>query len=254
MSTQRLYQSRRNACIIRQISCGRRQLDPPGRICVRAAGIHADGCNTGPRAVPPRRLGLRGEGRRKDGPRVRVISRNGRDHTRRFRDLAAAVAKLSARSLVLDGEVAIFDQQLRSRFDWLREPDLDPLPRTLAALLRAQGRSPASLRCPGTPSRMRDTQEQRPTNRHKVCLTLGFDSRSGPWTSSASVCGGGAHGRRADGRDRRGESFAIARTPLMYTAFLSSVTPSGSGSAWAPRPAVSSSSSVRTRKLATCRR
>jgi hypothetical protein len=39
--------------------------------------------------------------------------------------LAAAVSKLSARSLVLDGEVAIYDQQLRSRFDWLREPDPD---------------------------------------------------------------------------------------------------------------------------------
>ena len=26
---------------------------------------------------------------------------------------------------MLDGEVAIYDQQLRSRFDWLREPDLD---------------------------------------------------------------------------------------------------------------------------------
>jgi bifunctional non-homologous end joining protein LigD len=26
---------------------------------------------------------------------------------------------------VLDGEVAIFDEQLRSRFDWLREPDAD---------------------------------------------------------------------------------------------------------------------------------
>jgi hypothetical protein len=25
--------------------------------------------------------------------------------------------------LVLDGEVAIFDTQLRSRFDWLRDPD-----------------------------------------------------------------------------------------------------------------------------------
>ena len=40
-------------------------------------------------------------------------------------DIAAAVAKLSARSLVLDGEVAVFDDQLRSRFDWLRDPDLD---------------------------------------------------------------------------------------------------------------------------------
>jgi ATP-dependent DNA ligase len=39
--------------------------------------------------------------------------------------VAAAVAKLPARTLVLDGELAIFDQQLRSRFDWLREPDPD---------------------------------------------------------------------------------------------------------------------------------
>ena len=38
--------------------------------------------------------------------------------------LTAAISKLSARSLVLDGEVAIYDRQLRSRFDWLREPDL----------------------------------------------------------------------------------------------------------------------------------
>jgi bifunctional non-homologous end joining protein LigD len=59
----------------------------------------------------------------KDGERVRLVSRNGRDHTRRFAELASAVARLSARTLVLDGEVAIYDQQLRSRFDWLREPD-----------------------------------------------------------------------------------------------------------------------------------
>ena len=59
----------------------------------------------------------------KDDARVRLLSRSGRDHTRRFHDIAAAVSKLWARSLVLDGEIAIFDQQLRSRFDWLPEPD-----------------------------------------------------------------------------------------------------------------------------------
>jgi len=59
----------------------------------------------------------------KNGARVRLVSRNGVDHTQRFRDLAMAVTKLSARTLVLDGEVAIFDEHLRSRFDWLREPD-----------------------------------------------------------------------------------------------------------------------------------
>jgi bifunctional non-homologous end joining protein LigD len=61
----------------------------------------------------------------KDGARVRLVSRNGRDHARRFADSADAIAK--ARSLVLDGEVAIYDQALRSRFDWLREPDADPV-------------------------------------------------------------------------------------------------------------------------------
>ena len=59
----------------------------------------------------------------KDGGRVRLVSRYGRDHTRRFAGIAAAVAKLSARSIVLDGEVAIFDEKLRSRLDWLHEPD-----------------------------------------------------------------------------------------------------------------------------------
>ena len=59
----------------------------------------------------------------KDGARVRLVSRNKVDHTRRFSEIAAAVAKFSARSLVLDAEVAIYDEMLRSRFDWLREPD-----------------------------------------------------------------------------------------------------------------------------------
>jgi bifunctional non-homologous end joining protein LigD len=64
----------------------------------------------------------------KEGDRVRLVSRNGRDHTRRFRDIVAAVSNLSAGSLVLDGEVAIYDQQLRSRFEWLREPGLTSMP------------------------------------------------------------------------------------------------------------------------------
>ena len=61
----------------------------------------------------------------KDRQRVRLISRNGVDHTKRFAGIAAAIMKLSARTLVLDGELAIYDQQLRSRFEWLREPDPD---------------------------------------------------------------------------------------------------------------------------------
>lgn len=50
----------------------------------------------------------------KDPDSVRLISRTGVDHAHRFRDLAAAIATLSARTLVLDGEVAILDERLRS--------------------------------------------------------------------------------------------------------------------------------------------
>ena len=59
----------------------------------------------------------------KDGARVRLLSRNRVDHARRFRELAAAIAGLPVPTLVLDGEVAIFDEHLRSRFDLLRQTD-----------------------------------------------------------------------------------------------------------------------------------
>jgi bifunctional non-homologous end joining protein LigD len=49
-----------------------------------------------------------------------LTSRNGLDHTRRFSELPKAVADLDAPSIVLDGEIAIFDRQLISRFKWLR--------------------------------------------------------------------------------------------------------------------------------------
>jgi hypothetical protein len=53
----------------------------------------------------------------KDGDCVRLLSRNGIDHARRFREVVAAVAALSESTLALDREVAIFDQAMRSRFD-----------------------------------------------------------------------------------------------------------------------------------------
>ena len=49
----------------------------------------------------------------KDGAHVRLASRNGIDHARRFPELAAAVA--------------IFDEQLRSRFDLLRHSQMEIL-------------------------------------------------------------------------------------------------------------------------------
>lgn len=58
---------------------------------------------------------------------VTLRSRNGRDHTRRFPELVAALRGLEVPNVILDGEVAVYDCQLVSRFEWLRHtrpPDL----------------------------------------------------------------------------------------------------------------------------------
>jgi ATP dependent DNA ligase domain len=68
----------------------------------------------------------------KAGDRVRLVSRNGRDHTRRFADIAAAVAKLSPRSLVLDGEVAMQGDGVMVAQQWVWVSDPPPLPGDLA--------------------------------------------------------------------------------------------------------------------------
>jgi bifunctional non-homologous end joining protein LigD len=57
----------------------------------------------------------------KDGTQVQFVSRAGKDHARRFSELAAAICALPVRTLILDGEVAIFDDQLISRFEWFRK-------------------------------------------------------------------------------------------------------------------------------------
>lgn len=56
----------------------------------------------------------------KEAGRVRLVSRNEREHTKRFGDLVAALAALKPDTFTLDGEVAVFDQDLVSRFEWLR--------------------------------------------------------------------------------------------------------------------------------------
>jgi len=66
--------------------------------------------------------GWRLVGYKRDG-QVWLLSRTHRDHTRRFPALAAAIAALAPPTLILDGEVVIFDAQLISRFEWLRRRD-----------------------------------------------------------------------------------------------------------------------------------
>src|SRR3984893_3253379 len=61
---------------------------------------------------------------------VKLVSRNGRDHTRRFPGIVAALRTLDA-SFLFDGEVAFYDAQLVSRFEWPRHaspPNLSPPP------------------------------------------------------------------------------------------------------------------------------
>jgi ATP-dependent DNA ligase len=56
----------------------------------------------------------------KTGGSVRLISRQGKEFTQRFPEVTKAVAALGAESVILDTEVAVFDRQLVSRFEWLR--------------------------------------------------------------------------------------------------------------------------------------
>jgi hypothetical protein len=96
----------------------------------------------------------------KDGPRVRLISRNAVDHTARFRELASAIAKLRADVLVLDGEVAVFDKNLVSRFHLLGDDDTG-----------------MRLRAPS----WRALTRALPEPRVAWCFTLGAVARSRPW-------------------------------------------------------------------------
>ncbi len=71
----------------------------------------------------------------KHGRQVRLVSRLGRDHTDRFPELAAAIAAVAQSTLILDGEVARFDETLVSRNEWLRRgvPNRLAIPRLYMA-------------------------------------------------------------------------------------------------------------------------
>jgi bifunctional non-homologous end joining protein LigD len=63
--------------------------------------------------------GYRAVAYKHDG-RVRLLSRNLKDLTKQFEEVAEAVARLRAPSLVLDGEIAVFDEHLVSHLGYLR--------------------------------------------------------------------------------------------------------------------------------------
>jgi len=63
----------------------------------------------------------------KEGDRVRLLSRNGKDRTDRFPDIAAAIRALRPATLLLDGEVVIFDRKGVSRFQLLQQEHGQPV-------------------------------------------------------------------------------------------------------------------------------
>jgi bifunctional non-homologous end joining protein LigD len=62
----------------------------------------------------------------KEAARVLLLSRNGKDNTSRFAKIAAAVAKLRPATLLLDGEVVVFDRKGVSRFQLLQQTGGEP--------------------------------------------------------------------------------------------------------------------------------
>jgi bifunctional non-homologous end joining protein LigD len=60
----------------------------------------------------------------KEGRDVTLLSRNAKDRTATFPEVARAVARLRPRTLLLDGEVVGFDPQLVSRFQLLQQGEV----------------------------------------------------------------------------------------------------------------------------------
>jgi bifunctional non-homologous end joining protein LigD len=60
----------------------------------------------------------------KEGSRVTLLSRNGKDRTESFADVAKAIATLTDRALLLDGEAVAFDRRLVSRFQLLQQGEV----------------------------------------------------------------------------------------------------------------------------------
>jgi bifunctional non-homologous end joining protein LigD len=63
----------------------------------------------------------------KEADRVRLLSRNGKDRNARFPHIVEAIRKLGAATLLLDGEVVVFDKKRVSRFQLLQQGNGQPV-------------------------------------------------------------------------------------------------------------------------------
>jgi bifunctional non-homologous end joining protein LigD len=72
----------------------------------------------------------------KEGDRVRLLSRNGKERTDRFPRIAAAIRNLKPVTLLLDGEVVVFDGKKVSRFQLLQQGKGEPVYAVFDCLFR----------------------------------------------------------------------------------------------------------------------
>ena len=111
----------------------------------------------------------------KDGRRVRLITRNDKDRTAGFPEVAAALAALPAPTLVLDGEVVVFDAAGVSRFQLLQRRAEGASPSIYVAFdcLHARGRD--LLREPLTARRAELEKEVREGPRLQLARRVAED-------------------------------------------------------------------------------
>jgi len=111
----------------------------------------------------------------KDGRTVRLITRNAKDRTADFPEVAAALAALPAPTLVLDGEVVVYDAGGISRFQLLQQRGAGGAPPIYVAFdcLHARGRD--LLREPLTARRAALEQEVREGPRVQLARRVAED-------------------------------------------------------------------------------
>jgi bifunctional non-homologous end joining protein LigD len=63
----------------------------------------------------------------KEGDRVKLLSRNAKDRTAKYPSIVAAIQRLKPSSLLLDGEVVVFDRGRVSRFQLLQQGKGEPV-------------------------------------------------------------------------------------------------------------------------------
>lgn len=83
----------------------------------------------------------------KEGGHVSLLSRNAKDRTSDFPRIAAAILNLQPGTLLLDGEVVVFDKKGVSRFQLLNNREGSPFMRFLIASIKMAKTCDAS-RCP----------------------------------------------------------------------------------------------------------